>query len=644
MLCLLLLAWCDLGCLPGHAASLQSPNGQIQLEFDVEQQGDKSQLKYNIAFAGQPVLQGAEIAFRGEDGSAIGQHVQLQNVSEVKSHDSTWNPVYGERSTVRDHYNSIRTQLTDKATGHVMRIEFRCYDAGVAYQATLQAPAADEPIRISAEASKFRFTGDHIAWCATRAQDSYRQRRLSQISGRVERPLTIELNDSCYAAIAEAGLVDYATMQLRRDQQDPHCVVSQLGGGVQSHGKLQTPWRVVMLGASVGELLENNDLILNLNAPCAIEDTSWIKPGKVIREITLTTAGAKACIDFAHEHNFQFVEFDAGWYGHEYSDDSDATTVSLDEKRSSGPLDLHWVIDYAKQRDIGIIVYVNRRALERQLDEILPLYKKWGIAGVKYGFVQTESQRWTRWLHEAVKKAAAHQLMVDVHDEYRPTGFSRTYPNLMTQEGVRGDEATPSSSQAITTLFTRNLAGAADHTICYFDSRVTAKWSHGHQLAKAVCTYSPWQFMYWYDTPLAAEADGMPSRSRIVDSPELEFFAQVPTVWDETRVIRGEIGKYAVIARRSGQDWFVGAMNSGTERELEVPLDFLTDSTSYKARVYSDDPKLDTPTRVRIDEQLVDSDAELTIDLQPNGGQAMWLRPVDSSDVAAHPPSAQPSR
>ena len=176
-------------------------------------------------------------------------------------------------------------------------------------------------------------------------------------------------------------------------------------------------------------------------------DTSWIKPGKVIREITLTDAGAEACLDFAVEHNFQYVEFDAGWYGHEYDDASDATTITLDPKRSKGPLDLRGFIDRANERGIGVILYVNRRCLERQLDEILPLFKEWGVKGVKYGFVRVGSQEHTSWLHDAIRKAAEHELLVDVHDEYRPTGYSRTYPNLLTQEGVRGDEAGPSAEQ-----------------------------------------------------------------------------------------------------------------------------------------------------------------------------------------------------
>lgn len=614
--------------------TLESPNGRLHLNAHLVEAGQTSALKYSVTFDGAPIICDSQLSFLAADGRTIGAHLRSQGKPQTSSHNSTWRTIYGERSEVVDRYNQLELEFVDEDSGHALQIEFRCYDAGVAFRTKLIAPKADPRIHIAEERSEFQFLADHTAWCARRAQDTYFPQLLSEIVGAVERPLTIELNKELYAVVAEAGLVDYAVMYLRRSQHDPLCVVSHLGGDVKADGELRTPWRVVMVGKSPGELLENNFLLLNLNEPCAITDTSWIKPGKVLREITLSTEGAKACVDFAVKHNLQYVEFDAGWYGHEYDDAADATAVNVDVERSDGELDLPYVVDYAAERGIGIILYVNRRALEKQLDAILPLYKSWGVKGVKYGFVQTGSQEWTRWLHDAVRKAADHQLMVDVHDEYRPTGYSRTYPNLMSQEGVRGDEAAPTSSQAVTTLFTRNLAGAADHTICYFDPRVKENWTHGHQLAKAVCTYSPWQFVFWYDTPLVPRPSGR-RRNAIVETPELEFFAQVPTVWDDTRVIRGSIGEYTVIARRSGSDWYIGALNSGQQRELTVPLDFLKPSHSYKARVYSDDPDTETLTQVRIDEHSVDATTNLKVSLAANGGQAIWLTPVESVATAA---------
>jgi alpha-glucosidase len=484
-------------------------------------------------------------------------------------------------------------------------------------------------IHIQTELTEFSFPGDHTAWVTRSAQGDYKAVPISAMGNNVERPLTLRVHDALYAAIAEAALVDYARMKLCLSPTRPLTVLSQLSSDVQAALPLTTPWRVIMIAHSPGELLENNEILLNLNAPCAIDDTTWIKPGKVIREVTLTTQGGKTCVDFARAHNLQFVEFDAGWYGHEYDNASDATTITVDPKRSPGPLDLHEVIRYAKTQGIGILLYVNQRALTRQLDDILPLYEQWGVAGVKYGFVNVGSQEATTWLHKAVRKAARHHLMVDVHDEYRPTGYSRTYPNFMTQEGIRGDETSPSNETTLTILFTRMLAGAGDNTICYYDSRVSKNASHAYQLAKAVCLYSPWQFLYWYDRPAGSpgtEGAGG-ERPGIGNEPELAFFDAVPTVWDETRVIHGSIGEYAVIARRSGQDWFIGCMNSGQDRTLDIPLDFLAPDKTYTAHIYSDDPGVPTRTHVRIDQKEVTAMTTLQATMTAQGGQAIHLEP-----------------
>ncbi|PQO33283.1 alpha-glucosidase [Blastopirellula marina] len=611
-------------CATAMAESLKSPNGRIEVQVDVKEVDLKTRLNYRVKLDGDVLVDDSTVTFVGSDNVVIGDHLNLVRTPHPSSYRETWKPVYGERSEIVDNFNFQTFQCQDTEAKCSFYFEVRCYDQGVAFRTLI---GSSKPLKPIQERSEFCFPGDPWAWRTTSAQGEYDKVRLADLGANVERPLTIQLGPYRYAAIAEAAAIDYPMMRLKSVPRDKPTVVSQLQGEVTSDTTLTTPWRVILVGNTPGDLLLNNDLILNLNMPCAIADTSWIKPGKVLREISLTNDGAKAAVDFAAANNFQYVEFDAGWYGYEYDDASDATTVTLDPKRSAGPLDLQEMIKYADERGIGIIVYVNRRALEKQLDEILPLYKSWGIAGVKYGFVNTGSQKWTSWLHEAVRKAAEHQLMVDIHDEYRPVGYSRTYPNLMTQEGVCGDEAKPSTSLALTTLFTRNLAGAADHTICYFDPRVDQLWSHGQQLAKAVCTYSPWQFMYWYDTPLTTEQDGKTSRSRIVDSPELEFFQEVPTVWDETKVIHGEIGEYAVIARRSGDVWYVGAMNANEKRELSLPLKFLNPGTQYQARRYFDDPSLETKTKVRIENQPVDSTTELTISLLPNQGEAIRITP-----------------
>jgi len=616
-----------------RAETLASPDGEIVLTFSLKDHGKLRNCPvYEIAWNGRKTVSESRLGFELEDGASLVDRFEIVGI-ERGSGDRTWKPLYGERASIRDNYNALTISLVHAGSPvYTMNLHFRCYDQGAAFRYEFPGKDTRGEIAIRNELTHFRFTGDHEVWCVNTAQGEYEKKKISSMGDEVERPLTLKIEERRYAAIAEAGLVDFARMKLSRAEGDPRGIVSSLSGGVVASLPMKTPWRLVMLAENPGKLLENNDIFLNLNEPCAIGDTSWIKPGKVIREVTLTTAGGKACVDFAAEHGLQYVEFDAGWYGPEYRAESDARTVTVDPERSPGPLDLPEVLRYARDRDIGILLYVNRLALEKQWEEILPLYREWGVRGVKFGFVQVGSQEWTSWLHRAVRAAAGERLMVDIHDEYRPTGYSRTYPNLMTQEGIGGDETSPENSQTLTLLFTRMLAGAADNTICYYSPRVDEKATHAYQLAKAVCFYSPWQFLFWYDRPPASPggkggAGGV--RNVIGNEPELEFFEAVPTVWDETRVICGQIGEYALIARRSGSEWFIGGMNTEEPRTLELPLAFLEEGRDYLAHVYFDDENSETRTRVKIERRPVDSGSVLQVRLGRNGGQAMRIVPID---------------
>lgn len=214
---------------------------------------------------------------------------------------------------------------------------------------------------------------------------------ISKTGKGCERPYVIEMDQNRYIALGEAALVDNARMKFDRADKDSLLLLTALDGKAVYSSSFSTPWRYVMIADSPGKLLENNYFVLNLNAPNALKDVSWIKPGKVIREVTLTTFGGKACIDFAAKHNLQYIEFDAGWYGTETNSASDATAVKLDPARSPGPLALREVINYGRSKNVGVILYVNQKALDKQLDAILPLYQSWGVKGIKYGFVNVGS-------------------------------------------------------------------------------------------------------------------------------------------------------------------------------------------------------------------------------------------------------------
>lgn len=612
-----------------RAASLQSPNGRISLDFDVR---DTSKCAgcpmYKITYDGKTVIEPSRMGFDIKGSSSLDKNFEIS--SEVSgSHDSTWSPVFGERANIRDNYNYYKVMLKKSNNADFgLEIEFRVFDTGAAFRYTITGGPKD--IEIKAENTEFRFSDDCISWQVTSAQGIYEKKPLSRMYVETERPLTIKIDENLYVAVAEAALVDFSRMRLKAKNSKPIAVTATLAGPVTGALPITTPWRVISIADSPARLLENNDIILNLNEPCAIKDTSWIKPGKVIREVTLTTDGGTATVDFAAKHNIKYVLFDAGWYGPENNDASDATTVTVDPARSAGPLDLQAVIAHAKEKGVGIILYVNHRALERQLDAILPLYKSWGVAGIKFGFVNVGPQNWTSWLHNAVRRAAEYNLMVDIHDEYRPTGYSRTYPNLVTQEGIGGDETSPTNEQTLNILFARMLAGAADNTVCYFDSRVAKNTTHAAQLAKAVILYSPFQVLYWYDRPATAprKAGGAGGEFNVISEvPELEFYDALPTTWDDTKVLYGSIGRHAVIARRSGKDWYIGAMTAGEARAFQIPLDFLTSGENYTAGIYEHDPGTPTPTHVKITRVKLDASATLSIDVAANSGAAIRITP-----------------
>jgi alpha-glucosidase len=615
--------------VPPAAWELKSPDGRFVLHVAVRDfETKKACPVYRVTRDGKEIISASTLGLELGDGP-LDRGFRVA-AARSTTEDSTWKPVLGERSEIRDHYNQLTLDLRESSAPlRSLTLTFRSYNEGVAFNYTLTAAEKSAQTVIRREQSEFRFTGDFPAWAGYSAQCVYARTPLSTLKPGCERPLVIELDNKLYVALAEAKLVDYARMRLAPLPGVAHALVSDLAGDVRAPLPLTTPWRVILAAERPGQLVENNFIIANLNDPCAIEDTSWIKPGTIIREASLTTTGGKACVDFAVQHGLQYILFDAGWYGDEYDEKSDATTVTLDPKRSKGPLDLQEVIRYGNERGIGTILYVNRRALEKQLDQLLPLYQKWGVKGVKYGFVQVGPQQWTSFLHHAIRKAAEHKLMVDVHDEYRPTGYERTYPNLMTVEGIRGDEATPPPGLAVANAFVRAIAGPSDHTVCYFDKRVAANWTHAGQLAKPVVFFGPWHSLFWYDRP-----------AQITGAPELEFWRDLPTVWDETRFLEGEIGQHVVVARRNGARWYLGFLNAGEARTLKLPLEFLPPGKTFRAMILSDDATLETRTKVRIETR--DLRREDTIDLKAaaNGGMAIRLQPAAPATADFNPNQA----
>ncbi len=594
---------------------LESPDGHVVVEFLMQSGGVPA---YKIDYFGKAIVLPSRLGLQPD---LLGEFAVTQ--TSTCSHESSWRPVCGERQLIPDNYRELHVDLKH-VSGRLLRLTFRAYNEGAALRYTLPEQPT-KAFKFTGERTEFRFPPDTCAYEEHGTEGPYIRVKTDEIRPWCERPLTLEYSSGVFAALAEAANFRYPRMLLSPLADVPGALVSALGGesanGITGErhdptarlaGGDSTPWRLFIVGDRPGDLLERNYLVLNLNPPVALADTSWIKPGKAMRDMTLSTAGSKAIIDFAAVGGLQYVHLDARWYGSEDTEKGDAT-------RAGRPnLDIQESVRYGRQKNVRLLVYVDRKQIKKQRDILFPLYEKWGVAGVKLGYVNVGPQEETAWITETIQKAAEHHLMLNIHDGYRSTGIERTYPNLMTVEGIRGNEANPVPEHNCTLPFTRYLSGMADCTVCYYSQQ--RKTTYAHQLALSVISYSPLQWIYWYDSP-----------SMYRGEPEVEFFQHVPTVWDDTKVIHGKIGEYATIVRRSGDDWFVGTLNNNEPRTLRLPLTFLTPGKSYTAHLYSDSDAVKTRTHVAVETRFVDSRTTLDVPLQRAGGQAIWIEPAAKS-------------
>ena len=622
-----MLPMCMLTCLPLSAQQVTSPDGRYVMTIEG--------MSYSISFGGKTIVEKSQLGvdidnrlFESALAVPRGIHENWCADLELKGEerttvDTTWAPLYGENARIRDHYNQLVLHYEkgsngqgtvadgyDKRKYYAMDIVVRAYDEGIAFRYHFPETANSLFLHITGERTTFHMPQGTMGWYEEWAQGPYTRRPLTTretVDGtwyESERPLLLQLPTGEYVALLEAAMKDYARGKFRLKADNELQVA--MYGCADIISPYDTPWRVVMAAERAVDLINHKELVLNLNTERKNADWSWVRPGKAFRSSKLTREGIMRSIDYCKDFGFDYVELDAGWYGPEGKVESDATTVA--ETRDFSMPD---ICAYAKSKGIGVWVYVNQRALFRQLDQLLPLYRQWGISGIKFGFVQIGSQQWSTWLHQAVEKCAEYGIMIDIHDEYRPTGLSRTYPHLLTQEGIRGNEEMPDADHNTLLPFTRYLCGPADYTLCYFNNRV--KNTKGHQLAMAAVYYSPLQFYFWYDSPYVDKGEA-----------ELKFWKDCPTTFDESIALDGQPGEYIIQARRSGDTWFVGAMTNHEARTVSIATNFLPKG-KYQVEIYNDDPSLGTRTNVKSSSIIVKAGKPIVLQLQPRGGAALRL-------------------
>ncbi|MFL6275328.1 MAG: glycoside hydrolase family 97 protein [Blastocatellia bacterium] len=589
---------------------LLSPDGQLEVMVALNSEGAPV---YSVSYRNQPVIVPSTLGLEFKQGGLLSKNLRV-TATRRDAHDETYSLVVGKARQARDHYNELVILLEEaRAPQRKLDLIFRAYDDGAAFRYRLPAQAALTDFEIAAERSQFRFPTDLPCWAlqrdsfSTSYEGEYDRLTLNRIStgAIIGLPLVVQMRDEATTvALSEADLDDYAGLYFT-GLNNGYGVQSRLsprkddaGISVRGHAKgdgFRTPWRVVMVASQPGKLIESL-LILNLNPPNAIGDASWVRPGKAawdwwsgpvaqgVKQVGMNNETMKYYIDFASEFGLEYMLIDAGWYTPvAWGPNAD---LKADITKTVPAINLPELVEYARSRGVGVWVWLNWVPANNQMDTAFPYYEKLGIKGVKVDFMDRDDQEMVAFYHRILKTAAAHHLMVDLHGAYKPTGLARTYPNYITQEGVMGAEynkwsARVTATHNLTLPFTRMLLGPMDYTPGGFRNATRQEFKIQNTGPQVMTTRGQQLAMYVvYESPFACVSDS-PDAYR--NQPGSAFLKVVPTSWDETRVLGGEIGQFIVIARRRDQVWYVGAMTNEQAREVQVPLDFLGSGTYHLA-------------------------------------------------------------
>ena len=622
--------------------SVVSPHSLAEAKIEVGKQ-----IIYSVYFNGKPVLTNSTIRFEFNQAPPLGDDMLVLKTTS-KEINETWTPVLKRKSTILNNCNELTIQLQEKKfPRRLINLVFRVFDDGVAFRTEFVGPDNRHEYVMTDELTTFNFIADHDCWATndgsfrSSQENEYFKRRLSDLTDQmvIGLPMTVKVADDCYAAITEAEITDYAGMYLKpghsksgfavRSHLSPLPKESDNGAKVKFTFPHNTPWRVIMLGSTPGQLLES-EIIMNLNEPCAIADPSWIKPGISSwdhwwsGEVKMDNETNKKYIDLASEMGWPYQLIDWQWYGPFNTPEANITKPAVH-------IDMPVILAYAKSKNVKCWVWIYSSDVTRSdWDKACAVYESWGIAGVKIDFMDSDDQEMVNWYRRVVTTAAAHHLMVDFHGAYKPDGFRRTYPNLVTREGVMGNEYNKWSLRVtpehmVTLPFTRMLAGPMDFTPGGFLNRTPEKFKNGSPAqVQGTRALQLAQFVV-YDSPFMVACD---APENYKEQTGVEFLKKVKTMWDDTKILNGQIGEFITSARRSGNEWFIGSMTNSESRILEIKLDFLGEG-KYRLVAFEDAPDatINAENVLRTSKSVVKGDV-VKIKMAPGGGYAAWLEPV----------------
>ena len=635
--------------LAGNAAAqpgyiLRSPDKKIEVRIRAG-----SRMQYDVLSNGKILLQDCAMSIR-IDQVTLGRDVKVKSAKEQSADRMLEPPVHQKSARIRDHYNELRLDTEDG-----LAVVFRAYDEGVAYRLETALPKAQ--VKVYGEEAMFQFAADHTVLFPeeesffSHNERSYLPRKMSAIAAATlgSMPAVVDVG-GVKVAIAESDVEDYPGLWLRGTggnaltatfppyplketlEKDRDFKVTEAADYIAfTKGTRTFPWRLMGIAEKDGDLIAN-PLVWLLAKPSQVADTSWIKPGKVAWDwwnannvygvdfkSGVNTETYKYYIDFAAKYGLEYIVLDEGWY-------------KLGNVLDVVPeINIEELMAYGKRKNVGIILWVVWKSLADQQQAALDQFARWGAKGIKVDFMQRDDQLLINFYHDLARETAKRKMLLDFHGAQRPATMTRTWPNLISTEGVKGMEWSKWSTESnpahnVTLPFTRMFLGPMDYTpgamlnatkagfAPIFD-RPMAMGTRCHQLAMYVV----------FESPLQMLAD---SPSNYLREPEaMEFLSAVPSVWDETRVLEAKIAEYVVVARRKGSDWYIGAMTNWTPRDLEIDLGFLGEG-SLRMETYQDGVNAG---RMASDYKLVKGpvkkDAKMKIHLAEGGGWAARIHP-----------------
>jgi alpha-glucosidase len=641
ILFLVLLLVCPDLILNSQDFQVRSPDGRIVMSIN---NGDK--ITYAVSFNGKAVINTSEMGFEFRDEQPVSGNFMVIDRSEKTVNDK-WIPVVkSKHNEVVDNYNEMSLVLREKSTPmRQIEVLVRAYNDGTAFRYKLWRSARIGDRQITRELTTFTIPGDPKAWIveyskgySSSNEAEFFEHPLSYLTEKsiAGMPLLMEYPDNCWVAITEAQIENYAAFYIGTNGTTNHLTTKlvplpgeqETGVKVRFSDEVFTPWRVIMIGDNPGTLIES-EIIQNLNDPCALTDVSWIKPGMSAwdhwwsGEVKMEMPVIKQYIDLASEMGWPYMLVDWQWYGKFNNPEADIT-------KWAPQIDIPEIIRYAGSKNVKILLWlyssdVNRNSAYRKA---FPLYREWGIAGIKIDFMDRDDQYMVNWYHDIIKCASENHLLVDFHGAYKPDGIIRTYPNMITREGVMGNEYYKFSDKMspehnVKLAFTRMLAGQMDYTPGGFLNVTREQYKNQTPATVWNTRAAELSKFVIYESPLTVVCD---HPDNILNQPGADFLKIVPTVWDDIKFIGGYPGDYVAIAKRSGDKWFLGVMNNSTGKTIELKLDFLP-AGNYQAEVWADTKNSDkVPAEIRKSTLSFKGGDILKATLAKNGGWVGVIR------------------